>query len=69
MSLSASFGLSPFEIFEKDTDEVITIINFYILLGQQEETQITTEPIRKPVARKKDERIKVNDATATGGWF
>lgn len=52
---------SPFDVFEQDTDEVIMIINFYIELG--------TEKSYTSTGKKKEERIRVNDKTATGGWF
>lgn len=68
MTLCANFNVDPFYLMQQDIDEVITIINYYILLGETEPEQKSTTPTQKPVARK-DERIKVNDATATGGWW
>lgn len=68
MTLSANLGCNLFDLYDQDTDEVIMTINFYILLGEQEETQTTTASTKKTVA-KKEQRIRVNDATATGGWF
>ena len=50
-------------VFDQDTDEVIMIINFYIELGNESEKPVTK------AANKKQERIHVNDKTATGGWF
>ena len=70
MTLSANLGCSVFDIYNQDIDEVIMTIKYYILLGEQQEGQTqTTAPKQKPVAKKKEERIRVNDATATGGWF
>ena len=72
MTLSANMGCNMFDLFNQETDEVIMTINFYILLGEEEPEpeQKTTTPKYKPVAKKKtDERIRVNDATATGGWW
>ena len=63
MTLSANMNCSPFMVFEQDTDEVIMIINFYIELGLEND-----KPAGKSVS-KKQERIHVNDKTATGGWF
>jgi len=61
MTLSSNLNCSPFEIFNQDTDEVIMLINFYIRLGDEKhETNI---------ASNKEVRIRVNDKTATGGWF
>lgn len=41
--MSANMHTSPFEIFEQDVDDVIMIINFYIMLGDEK----ATEPSRK----------------------
>ena len=60
-------GCSMFDLFKQDTDEVIMIINYYIMLSDEKPTE-TTAPTRRPVG-KRQERIRVNDATATGGWF
>lgn len=40
------------------------IINFYIELGFEEE-----EKPKAPVRMPKERRIRVNDKTATNGWF
>jgi len=62
-------GCNMFDIFNQDTDEVIMTINYYLILGEEEAPEQTTiKPTYKPKP-KKDERIRVNDATATGGWF
>lgn len=62
MTLSASMNCSPFIVFEQDTDEVIMIINYYIEVGDE-------QPQKQTAKNKKEERIRVNDKTATGGWF
>ena len=70
MTLSANMNCSMFDILNQHVDDVILIINFYLELGEQETAQEKTDiktPI-KPVA-KGQKRIRVNDATATGGWF
>lgn len=54
---------SPFEIFDREVDEVITIINFYIELGANANTNSVSN------VNSKDTRIRVNDKTATGGWW
>lgn len=64
---------SIFDLYNQDVDEVIMTINFYLLLGEEEEntqtqTQTTTKAPTQPV-QNKEVRIRVNDATATGGWF
>ena len=70
MTLSANLNTSPFEVFNQDVDEVIMMINFYIGLGaehrQQEQIQKTN---KTQTENGKPKRIRVNDATATGGWF
>lgn len=53
---------SPFDVLEKDIDDFILIAN--ILINKQTATK--SEKTKNP---KKEERIRVNDATATGGWF
>lgn len=73
MTLSSNLNCSIFDIFNQDVDEVIMIINYYLLLGEEEEntqkqsTTKTKAPTRP--AASKEVRIKVNDATASGGWF
>lgn len=67
MTLSTNLNTNPFFVFEQDVDEVIMTINFYIMLGAEQKQQ---SPIPKANHTKgKQERIRVNDATATGGWF
>lgn len=68
MTLSQNFGCSPFELFEQDCDEVVMTINYYILLGEETPTDTTTTPTYKSKP-KQEERIRVNDKTATNGWF
>ena len=63
MTLSANMNCSPFEIFDREVDEVITIINFYIELGANANTNSVSN------VNSKDTRIRVNDKTATGGWW
>lgn len=70
MTLSANLNTDPFSIFEQDVDEVIMIINFYIELGAEQKQQSPQPKANKTqTAKGKQERIRVNDATATGGWF
>ena len=69
MTLSANLGCSFFDLLNQEVDDVIMTINFYILLGEKEEPKKTISPNYKPVTKRKEERIRVTDATATGGWF
>ena len=56
--------MTPFELFAQDTDEVIMLINYYIEKGNDTDT-----PTSKPEKGRGEQRIRVNDKTATGGWF
>ncbi|MBO7735958.1 MAG: hypothetical protein J6S67_25540 [Methanobrevibacter sp.] len=65
MTLSANINCPFWELFDRDADDVILLINFYIGLEPNENA-------REPYSNKKpdkDVRIRVNDKTATGGWF
>lgn len=54
--------MNPFELFKQDAAEVIMLINYYIL-----KSDITDEqPSKAPNGEK---RIRVNDKTASGGWY
>lgn len=65
ITLSKNLNCSPFEILAQDMDEVIMMINFYLALGN-ENRNVKTKGVTVP---KKEQRIRVNDDTATGGWF
>lgn len=62
MTLSQNLGVNPFDLLDREIDDVILIVNFYIELGN------TEKPASIP-NNKGEERIRVNDKTATGGWF
>lgn len=68
MNLSQSFGCSPFELLKQDCDEVIMIINYYIELGENQPNENNISSTKNTV-EKTQQRIKVNDETATGGWY
>ena len=55
--------MTPFELFKQDVEEVIMLINYFIEKGE------TTPSQNSQNSSKKEERIKVNDKTATGGWY
>lgn len=61
MTIATNFNVSPFMVLEQDVDEVIMLINFYIALGKTKEI--------KPLQNKNNQRVRVNEKTATGGWF
>lgn len=67
MTLAANLNCSPFEIFAQDCDDVIMLINFYVELGQNQETD--KNKVKHKTKQGKEKRIRVNDKTATGGWF
>lgn len=55
---------TPFEVLEQDIDDFIIVANYIISLGKTSNEHSTTKNVNK-----KETRIKVNDKTATGGWF
>ena len=66
ITLSGNLNSNPFDIFEQDTDEVIMMINFIVGLGENQNNIFPNNSTTKPSA---ETRIRVNDKTATGGWF
>lgn len=66
VTLSQSFNLSPFKILKQDKDHVIMLINYFIEKGNDEPTKSVSANPRK---LGKNDRIRVNDKTATNGWF
>lgn len=67
ITLAANLDCSPFTVFDQDTDEVIMLINFYIRLGDEIGNEDRPAQVRSAPA--KEQRIRVNDKTATGGWW
>ena len=55
--------MTPFELFKQDTDEVVMLINYYIEKGADKATTPQSG------GGKHEERIRVNDKTATNGWW
>lgn len=68
MTLATNLHISPFELFAQDCDEVIMLINFYILMGKDKSKTPAKKQAYKP-QNDKNARIHVNDMTATGGWY
>jgi hypothetical protein len=58
--MAERWGISPFELMKQDIDDFILIANRLV-----KNTKSTT----KTTARGAEERIKVDDSTATGGWY
>lgn len=55
--------MTPFDLFQQDTEEVIMIINYYIHAKPQAAATQSRKKGNAPV------RVRVNDKTATGGWY
>lgn len=68
--LCAQYHMTPFEMFNQDADEVIMLLNYHIGLAA-EKKEIPAQSATAPhhAGAEKVKRIKVNDRTATGGWF
>lgn len=64
MSLCSNYNMTPFYLFAQNTEEVIMIVNFYI-----EKSQYNTVNASKVKKNNKEERIRVTEKTATGGWY
>lgn len=59
--IAKEYGISPFEVLQTDTKDVIMLLNYYTEKNDYED--------EKQTVQKKEERIKVNSKTATGGWW
>jgi hypothetical protein len=62
-NLARSYNVTPFEIMAQDCDEVILLINY--LLRKAENAPVSSAT----PANSDKQYIKVNDGTATGGWW
>ena len=56
------WNTTPFDVLSQDIDDFILVVNAMISKGQ-------SKPIANTKTQNKEERIRVNDKTATGGWF
>jgi hypothetical protein len=61
-NLARSYNVTPFEIMAQDCDEVILLINYLLKKAENAPASSTTPANEK-------QYIKVNDRTATGGWW
>jgi hypothetical protein len=57
--------ITIFEILQQDTDDVIMLINYYIEKGNYENNEVNG----KQTIISGIKRIRVNNKTATGGWY
>lgn len=66
MAVSERCNISPFDILNKDFDDFALMVNYFLESNGDEKQKNAVE--QKP---KKGElkRVKVNDKTATGGWW
>lgn len=48
MTLSQSLGINPFDVLDRDIDDVILIINFYLAMGKEEPSQKTNVETKQP---------------------
>lgn len=63
--LAQAYSTTPFFLFDRETDEVISVINHHL----QRAKNVSEEPTILTENKNKEKRKKVNDKTATGGWF
>lgn len=59
-SLCKIYSVPPFYLFDQNVDDVIMIINYFI--EKSDDVDAVNED-------QKNNRVKVNDRTASGGWF
>lgn len=64
INLCRAHGMTPFYLMDQDTAEVIMLINYYIEKGNDAGSNKMSN-----VNTRGEKRIRVNDKTATGGWF
>lgn len=60
VNLARTFGVTPFEIMAQDCDEVIMLINHFLQKAENEPAA---------AAGNGQQMVKVDDRTATGGWW
>lgn len=61
ITISRSFSISPFEVMREDASDVISMINHFI--------EKAGDPSSHKRNGTKEERIRVTDSTASGGWY
>lgn len=68
MLIAKRFNVLPFEIMAKDKDSVIMLLNYYLEKSENEPNE-PTQSAKPRGAGDKEKRIRVTNATATGGWY
>lgn len=61
-AIAESLKMTPFDVLNQDAENVILTINYMAEVGIEDNKNENND-------KKKVERIKVNSATATGGWW
>ena len=62
LTLAANVNCDPFRVMDADADEVIMVINYYIQSADE-------APRQQQTTAGGPRRVRVTNATATGGWF
>ncbi len=64
-AFAAQWRVSPYDVLLWDVDDFFLLAAYLIARGRQ----TPTENAKTTQSSPKEERIRVNDKTATGGWF
>lgn len=71
-TLASRFGVTPFVILNEDVDYVIMVINHYIDMNYYNRNQSNeshAQDLTKKENKNQIKRVRVNDRTASGGWY
>ena len=66
-AIAEALNMTPFDVLNQDAENVILTINYMAEVGAENGAGDNTKSENNN--EKKVERIKVNSATATGGWW
>ena len=69
MLIAQRYNVLPFEIMRQDKDSVIMLMNYYLEKSENEPTEQPTQGDKTRGADDKEKRIRVTNATASGGWY
>lgn len=61
--------MTPFRIMEENAEEVVMLINYLNLKDEYDPTDAAAVGSQTPAGNDTEQRIRVNDKTATGGWW
>jgi hypothetical protein len=72
-TLASRFGVTPFTILDQEIDDVIMVINHYLDMNYYNSNSHSNESHAQNYTKNKNDnqikRVRVNDQTASGGWF